>query len=226
MRAGESACLCRECGVVCEGQFNGCAAVWAAGPREVVLARSGPEALDVAPEPLAAAQTAHQSRERVVGWLQDSFEGLSAQMRVLSDAVNRQQQVLGDMTEAQAAAARLSELADVLPERIGQAVYEALSAHQPSHDPRPEAWGEDVMGELRRVNDRPPVEPTPIEVGDELAPQLMRERTIIDLTPMDTDSGTSAPRVVRSHLGSVASTVESPINRGGWQEKLRSLSTL
>jgi hypothetical protein len=38
MRAGERACSCPECGVVCEGQFDGCPEVWARGPRPVTLA--------------------------------------------------------------------------------------------------------------------------------------------------------------------------------------------
>lgn len=33
MRAGQTACSCPECGVVCEGQFDGCPDVWARGPR-------------------------------------------------------------------------------------------------------------------------------------------------------------------------------------------------
>jgi hypothetical protein len=37
MRAGERACACPECGVVCQGLFDGCPAVWARGPRPVTL---------------------------------------------------------------------------------------------------------------------------------------------------------------------------------------------
>ena len=37
MRAGEQACACPECGVVCEGQFDGCPDVWARGPRPLAL---------------------------------------------------------------------------------------------------------------------------------------------------------------------------------------------
>lgn len=35
MQAGEQACACPDCGVVCEGLFDGCPAVWARGPRPV-----------------------------------------------------------------------------------------------------------------------------------------------------------------------------------------------
>ena len=38
MRAGASACTCSECGVVCQGLFDGCADVWARGPRPVTIA--------------------------------------------------------------------------------------------------------------------------------------------------------------------------------------------
>ncbi|MGI8806328.1 MAG: hypothetical protein ACR2KK_00455 [Acidimicrobiales bacterium] len=37
MRAGERACACPECGVVCQGQFDGCPDVWARGPRPITL---------------------------------------------------------------------------------------------------------------------------------------------------------------------------------------------
>ncbi len=37
MRAGEQACACPECGVVCHGQFDGCPDVWARGPRPISL---------------------------------------------------------------------------------------------------------------------------------------------------------------------------------------------
>jgi hypothetical protein len=37
MRAGERACACPECGVVCQGLFDGCPDVWARGPRPIAL---------------------------------------------------------------------------------------------------------------------------------------------------------------------------------------------
>ena len=37
MRAGERACACPECGVICQGQFDGCPDVWSRGPRPVAL---------------------------------------------------------------------------------------------------------------------------------------------------------------------------------------------
>ena len=40
MRAGASACSCPDCGVVCQGLFDGCADVWARGPRPVSISAS------------------------------------------------------------------------------------------------------------------------------------------------------------------------------------------
>lgn len=57
MRAGERACSCPECGVVCQGQFDGCPGVWVRGPRPVSLTIAPPieaprvRALAAGPEP-------------------------------------------------------------------------------------------------------------------------------------------------------------------------------
>ena len=63
MRAGASACSCPDCGVVCQGLFDGCADVSARGPRPVTIAAtravtgvaSAPAA---APAPMPAAAAA------------------------------------------------------------------------------------------------------------------------------------------------------------------------
>lgn len=59
MRAGERACACPECGVICQGQFDGCAGVWARGPRPVALtiapAINAPRALNAGPDPSTAS---------------------------------------------------------------------------------------------------------------------------------------------------------------------------
>ena len=39
MVAEAAGCTCRECGAICHGRFNGCAAVWSAGP---VVRTAGP----------------------------------------------------------------------------------------------------------------------------------------------------------------------------------------
>ena len=64
MRAGERACACPECGVICQGQFDGCPGVWARGPRPVALtvapAIEAPRvrALSAGPDPSRASVNA------------------------------------------------------------------------------------------------------------------------------------------------------------------------
>lgn len=154
MVAGESSCRCSTCGAVCEGRFAGCPAVWAAGPREVSLvepdAQSGASPAPVVSAFLSAerpershlagapsAPEAGDARAQVFDWLQDSFEGLRSQLKVLSDAVGRQQQALGSMSEAGATAERLAELADALPDRIGEAVQGAMVSLPPVPESAP-----------------------------------------------------------------------------------------
>ena len=61
MRAGERACACPDCGVICQGQFDGCPDVWARGPRPLTFSATAtieaPRALALAagPEPAAIA---------------------------------------------------------------------------------------------------------------------------------------------------------------------------
>ncbi len=85
-----------------------------------------PEGARPSPPPTAAplpVTAADDMRGQVFEWLHDSFESLRSQLRVLSDAVSRQERALDSMTEARAAAERLSRLADVLSDRTGDAVY-------------------------------------------------------------------------------------------------------
>jgi len=328
---------------VCEGQFNGCATVWAAGPREVVLVRPGarreervlaaapnwntdqmhtatsqmhtatsevntatPEVHEVraatreihtawpltrtqarvrleAPAARAGATSpvpaADGMRGQIFEWLQDSFEGLNAQMRVLADNLNRQQQALAEVSDSHAAAGRLSQLADALPERIGAAVQEAVSAGRRSvaaeaarvagldqldepghHEPeqrdegqatseqaeepeprRPAAipwqrgvgperdWSaavEEVMSDLRRL---PAAERSQSQERspEPEAEHRVPEAELVDahVGPASSDPGAAATPGLRSQLTSLASTVQTRVNRSGWQEKLRSLST-
>ncbi len=330
MAAGEAACECPRCGIVCEGQFKGCATVWAAGPRAVVLVR--PEAradeqvlapasassdlarsvqtawpltdaqegiwLKVSPPPadeqvgtvaeqvqtvveVPAAEAApvgpatKGARGQIFEWLQDSFEGLNSQLRVLSDNLSRQQQALAEMSDSHAAAGRLSELADALPERIGAAVQEAVTAGRRSlaaeaeqvaelgegvglgkgsgtapgpepeltplavtaeeHWPPPERdWisaVEEVMIDLRHPTgpergdsgERPPEpqRPAAAPLGEPTASELVDARGGAPSAAPDVESGSG----LRTQLNSLASTVQTRLNRSGWQEKLRSLST-
>lgn len=74
MVAGERACACPECGVVCQGQFDGCPEVWARGPRPVALTlapainaprvralAAGPTPSQAQAPPTGAASNGHSS---------------------------------------------------------------------------------------------------------------------------------------------------------------------
>jgi len=54
MRAGRDSCSCPECGVVCEGQFDGCPDVWARGPRLVRAPDPEPESATAPSDPKPA----------------------------------------------------------------------------------------------------------------------------------------------------------------------------
>lgn len=346
VQAGRSACHCPVCGVVCEGQFAGCATVWANGPRTVNLVQPGEratrlglgyrrlaitdvavavaeEATDVSEEgeagsedavarveesvavipgavaiadvtglrtawPLvngwAAANRAHaaapqisagwykapedvraapdlegereqpqevqEGPERPLGeleptepeaevpvaepgaepaplavlaeeqaqvseWLQDSLDGMRAQLRVLSDAVNRQRAIAA-FTESGAAAERFSDLANALPGRIGEAVREAVV-------PRQDATStQSPNGQAPRIStpaqERPAAEPEP-------APEPEPAATpIAPATAQPASQGRPHnPPGVRTQLSTIASTIQSRVEHLGWQEKLRGL---
>src|SRR3954468_4776905 len=118
MRAGESACSCPQCGVVCQGRFAGCAEVWARGPREVhvvsppaALARRTPTPVRVTRTPAQQPSGADQARTEVLSWLQAAFDGLRDELSVLAGGLARQQAVLSDLSEN-----RDSEVATALAE--------------------------------------------------------------------------------------------------------------
>src|SRR3989440_8572980 len=106
MRAGESACSCPQCGVVCRGRFAGCAEVWARGPREVhvvsppaALARRTPTPARVTRTPVEQSSGADQARTEVLAWLQAAFDGLRDELSVLAGGLARQQAVLSDLSD-------------------------------------------------------------------------------------------------------------------------------
>jgi hypothetical protein len=196
---------------------------------------------------------ADERRGQVFQWLQDSFEGVSSQLRVLSDNLSRQQQALAGMTDAQEAAERLSRLADALPERIGAAVQEALTAgrhsgkvgpyeshvigtqreHRPvGPDPDRRSAVDDVILDLRQsahlVHHGPVTSPLEAEQPvDEtgIAEPSMAEPVASHVGGPGAQHTAASDPSLRSQLGSLASSVHTRINRSGWQEKLRSLST-
>jgi len=195
------------------------------------------------------APAADERRSQIFEWLQQTFEGLNSQMRVLSDNLSRQEQALAEVSSSHEAAGRLSQLADALPERIGAAVQEAVNAGR-----RSSAAEAAYVAGLDR--DTEPADVQPVE-GDE--PELSQpavalgqraveaerdwrtavEDIMIDLrepnaapesvgvyadAPSDDQDGDAVPGL-RTQLTGLASTVQGRINRSGWQEKLRSLST-
>jgi len=107
MRAGESACVCPECGVVCTGRFAACDEVWARGPREVHLVAQ-PLALmqrktglarvppPVVPE-ASVDNGVDDDRREVLAWLQAAFDGLRDELVVVAGGLARQQSVLADL---------------------------------------------------------------------------------------------------------------------------------
>src|SRR3954471_20137985 len=107
MRAGESACSCPQCGVVCRGRFAGCAEVWARGPREVhvvsppnAIARRTVTPVRMGGQPAQEASAgADQARTEVLSWLQAAFDGLRDELSVLAGGLARQQAVLSDLSD-------------------------------------------------------------------------------------------------------------------------------
>src|SRR3954452_25212902 len=106
MRAGESACSCPQCGVVCQGRFAGCAEVWARGPREVhvvsppaALARRTQTPVRAPRSPAEQSSGADQARTEELAWLQAAFDGLRDELSVLAGGLARQQAVLSDLSD-------------------------------------------------------------------------------------------------------------------------------
>jgi DNA-binding SARP family transcriptional activator len=121
MRAGENACVCPECGVVCTGKFAACDEVWARGPREVhlvaqplaLMQRKG--SLARVPPPVVADPspdtTVDDDRREVLSWLQAAFDGLRDELVVVAGGLARQQSVLADL-----GASRSSDLDEAVAE--------------------------------------------------------------------------------------------------------------
>jgi hypothetical protein len=143
MVAGESACHCDKCGMVCKGRFAGCTAVWERGPIYVPLGHlkvpaealaktenrpdstGDPEHLEVAPvlvispsAPGPAADTAD---------LRPLIQALRAELQVLNRKID-QTWVLRreEPNEANRAAAQVMDAAENLPNRIVAALASAL----------------------------------------------------------------------------------------------------
>src|SRR5438445_525731 len=186
MRAGESACTCPQCGVVCRGRFAGCAEVWARGPREVhvvsppgALARRTVTPVRVqgrtpAEQPSSGAD---QARTEVLSWLQAAFDGLRDELATtvregrtnrMAAAAKRDSPAATEASsavpsEALAAelreeTARLQRFGDTLAESVRDAVSSALQEAQAANPPTAPAFTE--------------VPPTPEPVAAPVAPSV------------------------------------------------------
>ncbi|MDQ4133362.1 MAG: hypothetical protein M3179_09200, partial [Actinomycetota bacterium] len=133
MQAGQAACTCTTCGVVCNGRFESCSDVWARGPvtlieapmrppprpaarrREVEVAAE-PPAVPVRAEPASAeptrAEVGRPDALDALAWLRREFAGLHARLEDLSDRVARQEATLAEVANDQASEINLT-LADL-----------------------------------------------------------------------------------------------------------------
>lgn len=152
MRAGERACSCRECGVVCQGQFDGCPDVWARGPRPVALTLGPAPAIDAPrvralnagldqppppprsnghtsalPPPAPPPRPPTASRTEVLQWFEDAFDELRNELHAVASSVTRQQAMLAELLDSREAELRVVMVAESLPELAGEAAAKALN---------------------------------------------------------------------------------------------------
>ena len=117
MIAGENSCRCQGCGETCNGQFEGCEAIWARGPRTPNVVTAGPSPLNepvrlrttsgAGPdttllEPPASANGAgppRESSQQVLRWLDATFQGLREEVRDSTNSLSRQQARLPDLIQ-------------------------------------------------------------------------------------------------------------------------------
>lgn len=136
MTAGGASCSCEHCGAVCEGRFNACDTVWAHGPREVVRLRPTETVLGrdrrragapasagdrSAGHSAANGDAATEARAEVLEWLQNAFDGVRSDLRLVMEAVARQGAALEALADAEPVGAKVSaalEALEALPERL------------------------------------------------------------------------------------------------------------
>jgi 5-formyltetrahydrofolate cyclo-ligase len=151
MQADRDSCVCIECGTVCTGHFGGCPDVWARGPVPVTLIPQRPvsvpqlderEPLLIVSTPSApphvapAARTPpsptgqSQERDRLLSVLASTFRELQHEIRAIADNVARQDAMLAELARSRQAEARVADLAEALPDRLGAAIAAAIEARQ------------------------------------------------------------------------------------------------
>lgn len=131
MRAGERACACPECGVVCTGQFDGCPEVWAltAGvdPPPAPPAGTNGHANASAPPPPPPPHQPSASRTEVLQWFEDAFDEVRNELHAVASSVTRQQAMLAELLDSREAELRVVMVAESLPELAGEAAAKALT---------------------------------------------------------------------------------------------------
>ena len=149
MQADQDSCVCIECGTVCTGHFGGCPDVWARGPIPVTLIPSRPPSVpqvdgrepvpivstpSVPPAVAPAARSQpspvgqSQERDRLLSVLASTFRELQQEIRAIADTVARQDAMLAELARSRQAEARVADLADSLPDRLGAAIAAAIEA--------------------------------------------------------------------------------------------------
>jgi DNA-binding SARP family transcriptional activator len=124
MQAGETACTCAVCEVVCNGRFESCADVWARGPVTLIEAPVRPPSRGAArrrepeaplPEPVSApasapvmAGPARPDAQEALAWLRREFAGIHARLENLSDRVARQEASMAAVAGEQASEMNLT----------------------------------------------------------------------------------------------------------------------
>ena len=125
MVAGDSACACSECGVVCGGRFAGCPDVWARGPQPVTLVAEtavddplavpapadgngrrrsdwrAPAVVEATAESVTEpqpAQAAQAEAAAALRWLEAAFAGLRDELQAVRTSLEHQHAFLVELT--------------------------------------------------------------------------------------------------------------------------------
>jgi hypothetical protein len=148
MVAGESSCHCVECGEVCQGKFRGCSTVWERGPIEASFRHTEQDAmfgLAASPTTPTSAEKMTQSAAPTIvlpGTSLDAASESPSELRVVLRALRAELEYLtrkidqtwaerADSVDLERTAARLTEVAEDLPNRIAGSLAAILeSQHQ------------------------------------------------------------------------------------------------
>ena len=165
----------------------------------------------------------------VLTWLRTAFDGVRSELRVLRDAVDRQQVVLANIAESQAAAERLVDIADGLPERIGDAVsdavrFEGASRSWPAGSAAPAVAleGVDVVADVLRTS-LMEVHASAAELRNEMVRLAAFRQALADDLPTVASAVDAASKRAGGRLDELTERVNDLAGRPEWEEALRSL---